>query len=94
MAGKRKTVEQVAVHVVGHVPREVFVVNELQGIEVGIGLRLDGIAQVGIGQDQERVGYPCPDLARFYDQVNVAEGGEPEAFLCPDVRALVVVVRS
>lgn len=52
---------------------------------------MDGVGDVGVGQDKQGVWDFVPYFSGFGNHVEVAEGEEPEAFLYAYVSPVVVV---
>ena len=71
----------------------ILVIDELHRLELREGAQLNGVARVGIGHIEQRIGrIACPDLAQVDIDGSMTEHVEPEALLEREFGGLVVEV--
>ena len=87
-----EVVEDEAFHVVGGEERHVAVGHELHGAHGVEGVLRQEVAAVSVGHEELGHGHGVPDDAAVHAQVDVAEGGEPDAV--EDVEGGAVVVEA
>ena len=91
---QRNAVEKETVQKVSHIPRGIFIVHKFHCIHQRVRLRLNGVGQVGIGNDKQRKRNFIPHLTGFQYDVRIAESREPETFLKSCLRIMIRIVST